>query len=386
MQIPITLLGHKDHGKSTLIGRLLLDSNSVKEDKIVEVRAIDEAMGKPFELAHILDSFREERQDEMTMDTTVAYLKGKKRIYELIDVPGHQELIQNMLTGASNARLAILVIWAEEGIGRQTLQHLSLASLLGIKNLLVAVNKMDEIGYSKEVFGRVKKKVESAVKKNGFVSVSYVPVSASQGDNAVKRSGKMSWYRGKTIFEHLENFGYQDDRLRQPLRVPIQDVYEDGKGCLVVGRVESGVLKSGERVCIFPADLKAKVDKILVGMGQVKKASFGQNVGIVLEKADLKIERGMVIAGVGNSPATLRKVRLQVVMIKRPKRERLLLECGTQERVIPARPFLRKPIGQKALAVVDLELPLVVDVTFDSPLKRCVLKERGSIVGAGIVL
>lgn len=382
MQIPITLLGHKDHGKSTLIGRLLLDSGSVKEDKIREIQAIDREMGKTFELAHILDSFREERQNEMTMDTTLAHLKGRKGIYELIDVPGHRELIQNMLTGASNAKLAVLVISAKEGIREQTIQHVSLASLLGIKDLIVAVNKMDEVAYSREVFDQIKNKIQPVVKENSFAHVYYVPISARGGDNVVKRSRKLKWYHGKSVLEYLEDACYQDNRSNEPLRIPIQDVYEDGVR-FIVGRVESGTLREKERVRVFPANIITKVNEVFVGGSRVKRAEFWQNVGVILEKKKFRVKRGMVICDVRNVPSVTKRVKLLAVLVRHPRGRQLVLECGTQERNIQAAAFSGKSVGKKVIVDISFDSPLVSDTVFDSPFKKCVLKEGGRIIGVG---
>jgi len=177
-EVPIVLIGHKDHGKSTLIGRLLLDTKSIKESKLKEIQDVDKALGYKFELAHLVDSFREEREREMTMDTTMVLLKGQKQNYQLIDVPGHAELISNMLTGASGAKTALLVVSVEEGIKEQTRQHLEIAKLLGIEQLEVVVNKMDKVNYKKEKFDEVVKSLKEILNTIGYLSekIHFFPV------------------------------------------------------------------------------------------------------------------------------------------------------------------------------------------------------------------
>ena len=199
LEIPIVLIGEKDHGKSTLIGRLLLNTKSIEESRIKKIQEIDKASGREFELAHLVDSFREEREKEMTMDTTQVLLKGKKRNYQLIDVPGHEELISQMLTGASKGKVALLLVAVDEGIKEQTIRHLEIAKLLGIEKVGVVLNKIDKVNYKKEIFEKLKKEIKEVLEKVGYLSrdIHFFPVSAKYGDNVIVKSKKTLWYEGK---------------------------------------------------------------------------------------------------------------------------------------------------------------------------------------------
>lgn len=196
-RIPIVLLGEKDHGKSTLLGRLLYETRSVPEDRLKNIK----------EWAHLLDSFRYEREYKMTLDATRVLVKLEKRLYEFIDVPGHKELVKNMLSGASQAEYGVLVIEALEGIKPQTIRHIKLALFLGIEKLIVAINKLDKIRYSFQKFSALKKDTDWMLKKFGFKKILVLPIAASRGENLTKKSKKLSWFRGPTLGEAiLKNF------------------------------------------------------------------------------------------------------------------------------------------------------------------------------------
>lgn len=182
------MLGEKDHGKSTLIGRLIRETKSMPDDRMRSAKNASKALGKKFEWAHLLDSFRYEKEREMTLDTTRALVKLGKKHYEFIDIPGHKELIKNMLTGAGDAKYGILVIDAEEGVKLQTLRHIEIAKFLGIKKIIVVANKMDKIGYSQSGFLKIQKAFKSAI-----------PIAASKGENVIKKSKKMPWWTGPTL-------------------------------------------------------------------------------------------------------------------------------------------------------------------------------------------
>ncbi|MDO8523030.1 MAG: GTP-binding protein [bacterium] len=191
----IVVLGEKNHGKSTLIGRLLYETRSIPIDRLNDVKQTIKASGKRFEWAHLLDSFVYEREHKMTLDTTRAMVKFGTRFYEFIDVPGHKELIQNMLTGASDAKFAILIVDAKEGIKNQTLKHIEIAEFLGIKKIIAIINKMDMVGYSQTTFEKIKKDLK----------MDAVPVVAKDGTNLIKKSAKLKWFRGPTLQKTIEN-------------------------------------------------------------------------------------------------------------------------------------------------------------------------------------
>ncbi len=212
----VTLLGHKDHGKSTLIGNLLISTGTATKDRINEARRISRSLGRQFEPAFILDSFSEEREGGLTIDTTRAQIKYKDIGFEFIDVPGHEELIKNMISGASYADFAVLIVSAkrDEGIMDQTKRHLFLAKIFGIKKIIIAVNKMDSVGYSEERFDSVAKSIGAYLEKIGVDSRDYeaIPISAYDSENLVKKSDKMKWYRGKTLLEILYEMGREKEK------------------------------------------------------------------------------------------------------------------------------------------------------------------------------
>ena len=388
-EIPIVLIGHKDHGKSTLIGRLLLDTKSVKESRWQEVKEVDESDGRKFELAHLVDSFREEREREMTMDTTRALLKGRERNYQLIDVPGHAELISNMLTGASNAEAALLVVSIEEGIKEQTRQHLEIAKLLGIEQLEVVVNKMDSVGFKQLVFEKMKRKIETILKEIGYDSekIQFFPVSARERDNVVARSKLTPWYKGPTIMEFLEKMKKPESREDMPHKFICQDNYSDS----IVGWEEDGTLKVGLKSIILPQKKECRIESIKDSEGDLKKLKPGQTGGITirvlgqsLQKND--IERGVVIAS-DNSDLLVKNILSgEIFWIDKPGCQKLIVECGTASvnGVLLSPPTVIA--GTKSPYQINLGSPIVTDPTGKTILGKIVLKDKGKIIAVGNVL
>jgi translation elongation factor EF-1alpha len=308
-ELRISLLGHKDHGKSTLIGRLLFDTRSITEDRINEARATARSLGKDFEYAFLLDSFEEEREEGFTLDTTRAQVRHNDAIYELIDVPGHKELVKNMLSGASLANAAILIVSArpEERLRDETKLHLYLAKLLGIGNLVVAINKMDAVSYSNDEFGKIRGEVGRILEDFGFDDVSFVPVSAMEGDNVSESSANMPWYDGKTVLQHMEGFAdidYEGRLVQLPPRMFVQDVYGMGGGQMLVGRLESGRLRVGQELTIQPKGISGRISRIVVRNRDVEEALAGENVGIMLEAGGSAARGDLCLpAGSGAAPA-----------------------------------------------------------------------------------
>jgi small GTP-binding protein len=330
-EIPVVLIGHKDHGKSTLIGRLVLDTKSIKESRVKEIKEVDESDGRKFELAHLVDSFRQEREREMTMDTTRALLKGKDRNYQLIDVPGHSELIANMLTGASNAEAALLLVDIYEGIKEQTRQHLEIAKLLGIEQLGVVVNKIDMINYQKDKFDEITEKLKEILNQIGYLSekIQFFPVSAWEGDNVVQRSEKTPWYQGPTVMEFLEGEVKEVESFESlPLAFLIQDKYPEGEKEVLVGPVETGAVKVGQEIVILPNNEKVKIESIRDSEGELSEAKAGQNIGISLGVKGEAL-RGGIISSLNNNFQTGNELEGEMFWIDKPSQENLILECGT---------------------------------------------------------
>ncbi len=301
----VALLGHKDHGKSTLIGSLLMQTGAATEVRIKEAKKYSREMHKDFEPAFILDSFHEERKGGLTIDTTRAEIKYKGLAFALIDVPGHEELIKNMISGASYGEMAVLLVSSQsnEGIRDQTKRHLFIARMLGIDRLVVAVNKVDTIGYSKEKFENIKSELEPFIERIGFEkkNVHFVPISAYKGENLVKKSGNMNWYREDTLLNTLYKAGKEkdDNKKGKGLRVILQGSID---GEVLTGKIVNGTMKLGERVIVLPSGHEGRIKEIIEKGKRVKSADTGISVAFKLDKKAKFDTRGSVLSCIGNSP------------------------------------------------------------------------------------
>jgi len=393
----IVVIGHVDHGKSTLIGRLLYDSDSITEGRVEEIQKLADEYKRRFEFAYFLDSFDDELKEERTIDTTRVMFKGKN-LYTVTDVPGHKEFIKNMLTGASRADVGVLVVAAEEGIREQTGRHAFLTRMLGIKQLFVVVNKMDAVGYREEVFQNVRHAVTQLLTSLGYHDVSFIPGSAMAGDNIYKRSERMDWYHGPTLIEALD--GIKLDKEVKPLRFVVQDTYQVGSDRVIVGRVESGVIQKGDEVIFQPSGVKGRIEKIRIFQGELEHAEAGDCVGIV---SSCEPRRGDVCGLVKNPPIPVKEFLGEAVLLDGSLRkgERLELRCGTRRvgcEVKEIREEINSETGEvmarqpesigenEAATIIFATEPLVVEKFSDIPeLGRFVLV-RDKNIGAGVVL
>ncbi|MFQ6095965.1 MAG: GTP-binding protein, partial [Candidatus Bathyarchaeia archaeon] len=298
-KINLVVVGHKDHGKSTLIGRLLYDSKAIPEQKLQEIREeLRQSGKKEFEFAFILDSLEEERTGGLTIDIMHTPFKSKRYFYTIIDCPGHKEFIQKMLTGASQADAAVLVVSAKEGIEPQTKEHLFLIKTLGINQLIVAVNKMDLIGYDEEKFEEFSRNLKEMTSSLGYSDVPIVPVSAFYGDNVTKKSENMVWYDSGTLIDVLDRTVKPPPPLSErPLRCVVQDIYELEGEKVVVCKVETGTLRAGQSVTVMPIAEKAIVERIESFGKEIREAFPGDSIGIILEGIS-SIQRGSILTGV----------------------------------------------------------------------------------------
>ncbi|MBU3100554.1 MULTISPECIES: sulfate adenylyltransferase subunit 1 [Clostridium] len=302
-QLRIVAVGHVDHGKSTVIGRLLYDTKSLPEGAIEKVKRIAKETGKPFEYAYLLDAFEEEQKQGITIDTTSLQFHTDKRDYVIIDAPGHIEFLKNMITGAASAEAALLIIDAKEGIQEQSKRHGYILSLLGIKQVCVVVNKMDLIDYSQEKFNVIKNEMNAFLKKLNVHPMSYIPISAFYGENLTSKSEKLSWYKGETVLEALDLFTQEEGLDAKPLRFPIQDVYKFDNRRIIAGRIEAGTLKVGDEILISPSNRTTKVKSIeaFVEKDRVSTVSAGMSVGITFEDEFFN-KRGEIISHIDNAP------------------------------------------------------------------------------------
>jgi len=304
----LVTMGHVDHGKSTLLGRLLFEKGEVKEEEIKKFEALGDK-GKTFKFAWVFDDLKEERDRGLTIDLAHRKFETDKYYFTLIDAPGHRDFVKNMITGASQADAGILVVAADDGIMPQTREHAALAFTLGVGQLVVAINKMDLVEYKKEVYEKLKSEILEMLRVVGFRTADkfpFVPVAAFYGENVTKPSSKMSWYSGPTLLQALDAFVIPPKPIDKPLRIPIQDVYSiTGVGTVPVGRVETGVLKVGDTLVFEPSGKTGEVKSIEMHHESIPKAEPGDNIGFnVRGIAKNEIRRGEV-AGLPSSPPTV---------------------------------------------------------------------------------
>jgi bifunctional enzyme CysN/CysC len=332
MAARIVVAGHVDHGKSTLIGRLMYDLGALHESKVEEVVASSARRGLRPEWSYVLDSLQEERDQAITIDTTRLWFTHAGRRYVIIDAPGHRQFLANMLSGASEADAAILVVDASAGIEDQTLRHAYLLGFLGIRHVIVAVNKIDLVDDAESRFGELTAALRNALGRT--VPVAIVPISASHGDNIVARSDATAWYDGPTIADALAGVRRTAAPLAYDLRLPVQDVYRRAGTRIAVGTIASGTLAAGEELVLAPAGERVRVEELVRWPeGPVPRATAGETVGVVLD-GDRFVGRGDVLGAIDAPLAVTRALEIEVFWLdaEGPRAgERLRLKRGTQD-------------------------------------------------------
>jgi small GTP-binding protein len=398
MKVNVVIIGHIDHGKSTLIGRLLFDSDSVTEGRVEEIQKLAQEYKRRFEFAYFIDSFDDELKEERTIDTTGVMFKGKN-LYSVTDVPGHKEFIKNMLSGASHSDAAVLVVSAVDGIQEQTRRHSFLIHMLGIKRVFVLVNKMDAAGYQSSYYVKIKEEVTNLFATMGLSAGEFIPGSAMEGDNIYKKSVNMPWYNGPTLIEALDNLELVAHEAK-PLRFAVQDNYNFNSQNITVGRIESGFLRKGDSLSSEPSGTKGILKKIIVWGKELECAATGDSIGLVTTASPL---RGDVIGLTINPPvATCRFIGEVVLLGNILKRgETVELRCGTR-RVSALVKEIKEKIDSETGDVVEKNPafineheaatilfhtePIVVEKFSEIPeLGRFVLVRQQNI-GAGIVV
>ena len=307
----LVVVGHVDHGKSTLIGRLLFDTGSVADGKAERLQAAAKAEGMEFEYAFLMDALLEEQAQNITMDTTRVPFRTARRAYTIIDAPGHKEFLKNMITGAASADAAILLVDAQEGLREQTRRHGFLLSLLGLKQIVVAVNKMDLVNYDQAVFNRIRDELSEFLTKLGVAPSQVVPISAKNGVGLLKVSELTPWYKGPALLEALEQFRANPPMAGAPMRLTVQDIYRFDARRIVAGLVEAGSVSVGDPIEFYPGRKRSKVKSIEtwpVPPGQnppTGPVETGRSIAITLED-ELFVERGQVGAPPDRPPAEAR--------------------------------------------------------------------------------
>lgn len=337
---PIVIVGHVDHGKSTLVGRLLHDTDSLPAGKLEQLKAVSARRGLDFEWSFLLDALQVERDQGITVDTTQIWFATAQRRYVIIDAPGHKEFLKNMVTGAAQADAAILVVDAVQGLAEQTRRHAYLLQLLGIRQVAVAINKIDLIGHDEARFNAVAQAVRDYLADIGIEVAALVPVSARQGDNIASRSPHSAWYQGPTLIGALDAFAPRSHPVEQPLRLPVQDLYRLDDRRIVVGRIESGRLAVGDRVRIAPLGREATVASIetwragAVSHAARDSAGAGDSVAFTLDE-EVFVERGALVTAPDQRPREGTRLAVRLFWLDRAplkSGDRVTLKLGTAER------------------------------------------------------
>jgi elongation factor 1-alpha len=407
----LVIIGHVDHGKSTFVGRLLFEHGEIPQHIIDEYKKESEEKGKAtFEFAWVMDRFKEERERGVTIDLTHRKFQTDKYYFTIIDAPGHRDFVKNMITGTSQADAAVLVVSAREGEGvmAQTREHAFLARTLGVAQLIVAINKMDSTqpGYSEKRFNEVKDQVTKLLTPIGFRDVPIIPMSGYKGDNIMKNNANLSWWKGPTIMEALNNLKVPPKPTDKPLRIPVEDVYSiTGIGTVPVGRVETGVIKINDKVIFLPANKSGEVKSIEEHHTTMQKAEPGDNIGFNVRgiaKNDLK--RGDVCGPVSAPPTVVKSFTAQIVVLQHPSViaagykpvfhvHTAQIACRFEEIIKTINPkdgttLKDKPDFIKAgdIAVVKVipDKPLVIEKVSEFPqLGRFAIRDMGMTVAAG---
>ena len=329
------IVGHVDHGKSTLIGRLLYDTNSLAADKIEEIKKISAELGRETEFAYLCDHLEEERQQGVTIDTTQVFFKTDKREYVIIDAPGHVEFVKNMITGASQAEAGVLIVDVKEGVRQQTRRHAYILSLLGFNQVVVVLNKMDLVDYSQEHFDNTKNAVEKFLDSINIKPLYCIPISAVSGDNVAAKSDKMAWYRGPTFLESLDSLKKMESAEDKALIFPVQDVYKIDNKRITAGRVEAGVLTRGQSIKVLPSGQSTRIKSIEKYPCQVEAAAAGESIGVTTEEP-LFLNRGDVICSSDAEPILTDTFEATVIWMSKSefkKDEKITIRCATQETI-----------------------------------------------------
>lgn len=416
----LVVVGHVDNGKSTTVGHLLVDMGSIDQRTIDAYAKESEATGKgdTFKYAWVLDSIKDERDRGITIDLAFQKFETPKYFYTLIDAPGHRDFIKNMITGASEADAAILVISVKPGemeaaleSGGQGREHAFLAKTLGVNQLIVALNKMDDAGYAEARYKEAKEAAEKMLKLVGFntAKINFVPISGWKGDNLVKKSTNMTWYKGPTLAEALDTLEPPEKPTSKPLRIPIQDVYSiTGVGTVPVGRIETGKMRANDKVIVMPSGALGEIKSIETHHTQMESAEAGDNIGFNLRGVDKKqIKRGDMIGPADNPPTVAKEFEARLIIIHHPTAlapgYTPVLHAHTAQVAATISAFVSKidpktgatteenpkflKTGDAAIVRIKPVRPLAIETFKDFPeIGRFALRDMGTTIGAGVVL
>ena len=408
----LVFIGHIDHGKSTSVGRILYDTGALSEQDLRRLKDEAAKLGKAtFEFAFAMDQLKEERERGVTIDVAHREFQTAKYYFTIIDAPGHRDFVKNMITGASQADAAVLVISCKEGIQQQTKEHAFLAKVLGIQQMIVGINKMDSVGYDRIKFEDLKNQATTLLKNIGYKteSLQFIPYSAYEGENVGKKPTKMDWYKGPTLVESFDKFTVPAKPLDKPLRLPVQDVFTiTGHGTVPVGRIETGVMKPGDLIVFMPSGAKGEVKSIEMHHQPLEKAVPGDNVGFNVKGVDKKdLRRGEVAGPASNPPTVAQEFTANIVVLEHPtailKGYTPVFHIHTSQMACTITEILEKKdpktgqtvqknpdfikTGDVAIVKVKPLRPLVVEKFNEFPqLGRFAIRDMGQTVAAGVVL
>lgn len=407
----LAVIGHIDHGKSTLVGRLLFETGAVPPHIIEKYREEAKAKGKEsFVFAWVMDSLKEERDRGITIDVAHQRFDTAKYYFTIVDCPGHRDFVKNMITGASQADAAILVCAAKEGVQSQTKEHVFLARTLGINQLIISVNKMDEVNYDKARYDAVKAELSTLLKMVGYKpdDMHFIPTSAFKGDNLAKPSENTKWYTGPTLLAALDMLKEPEKPTTLPLRIPVQDSYTiSGIGTVPVGRVETGRMKPGDKVIFMPSRAVGEVKSIEMHHQEIKEALPGDNIGWNVRGVEKKdIRRGDVCGHPDKPPAVAEEFTAQIVVLQHPSAVTVgytpVLHCHTAQVAGTITAILKKldpktgqtaaenpdfiKAGDAAIVVIKPTKPMCIEKVKDIPqLGRFAIRDMGMTIAAGMV-
>jgi len=398
----LAFIGHVDHGKSTLVGHLLLKAGAIAEQQL------DDGENK---FRFVMDKLGEERERGVTIDLAHQKFSTNKYDYTVVDCPGHRDFVKNMITGASQADAAVLVVAANDGVMPQTKEHIFLSMTLGIKQIIVAVNKMDMENYSEDRFNEVKDEVSTLLKSIGINpdNVPFIPISAFEGDNIKENSDNTPWYKGDALIPALDKLTAPEKPVDLPLRIPIQDVYSiTGVGTVPVGRVETGVMKQGDDVIFEPAGASGEVKSIEMHHETFPEAEPGDNIGFNVRGVGKNdIRRGDVAGHTSDAPTVAKEFTAQVVVLQHPGVITVgytpVFHCHTSQtactfldlttKINPAtgQPEPDKPdflkTGDAAVVQIKPTKPMVMEEAKNiPPMGRFAIRDMGQTVAAGLCL
>jgi sulfate adenylyltransferase large subunit/thioredoxin-dependent adenylylsulfate APS reductase len=405
--VRIVIVGHVDHGKSTLIGRLLSETESLPVGKLEQLKAVSTRRGMAFEWSFLLDALQTERDQGITIDTSQIRFRTPSREFVLIDAPGHTEFLRNMITGASQADAALLLVDAAEGVRDQTLRHAYLLHLLGIRQVVVVINKMDRVSYDDSRFRDIDAEITAHLGGFGLQPAAVIPISARHGDGVVERTAAIDWYSGPTVIEALDRFAPARRAPALPLRLPVQAVYKFDDRRIVAGRIQSGRIAVGDEIAVAPSGKRAVVRSIEAwpanGDAEPREAGAGQSVGITFDR-ELFIARGDVIAHAEHPAPSGRRLKARIFWLHHSPlaiRTHVTVRIGTAESrgtITAIANTLdagdqsvanRDTVGQNHVGEVEIALsnPIAADLYAANPRTgRIVLDVGGHIVGGGLVL